>query len=165
MEKQRGTRDVRSEFSNDFDDGSSSSSSSCCCSSSSCSCSSSIFVRSLCPRNRTHLFSPKRTVSRVHDDAFLSVFLSFYKQRVFVRREVRVFARAGRGRRKERGTGAASGTRGDDKILDVYYYKWYQQTKRKPKAAAAAATTTTTTTTESRRSARENDKQSRPTSV
>ena len=54
---------------------------------------------------------------------FLS--LSFYKQRVFVRREVRVFARAGRGRRKKRGTGAASGTRGDDKILDVYYYKWY----------------------------------------
>tara|TARA_B100000519_G_scaffold189570_2_gene188194 strand:+ start:134 stop:373 length:240 start_codon:yes stop_codon:yes gene_type:complete len=79
---------------------------------------------------------------------------------------VRVFARAGRGRRKKRGTGAASGTRGDDKILDVYYYKWYQQTKRKPKAAAAAAaTTTTTTTTESRRSAREKDKQSRPTSV
>ena len=69
----------------------------CCCCCCSSSCSSSIFVRSLCPRNRTHLFSPKRTVSRVHDDAFLSVFLSFYKQRVFVRREVRVFARAGRG--------------------------------------------------------------------
>ena len=123
MEKQRGARDARgSEFSNDFDDDDGC----CCCSSSSCSSScfsSSIFVRSLCTRNRTHLFSPKRTVSRVRDDAFLS--LSFYKQRVFVRREVRVFARAGRGRRKKRGTGAASGTRGDDKILDVYYYKWY----------------------------------------
>jgi hypothetical protein len=126
MEKQRGARDARgSEFSNDFDDNDG-----CCCCSSSSSCfsSSSIFVRSLCcARHRTHLFSPKRTVSRVRDDAFLSfcLSLSFYKQRVFVRREVRVFARAGRGRRKKRSTGAASGTRGDDKILDVYYYKWY----------------------------------------
>ena len=125
MEKQRGARDARgSEFSNDFDDDGCCS---CSCSCSSSCFSSSIFVRSLCTRNRTHLFSPKRTVSRVRDDAFLSfcLSLSFYKQRVFVRREVRVFARAGRGRRKKRGTGAASGTRGDDKILDVYYYKWY----------------------------------------
>ncbi len=90
MEKQRGARDARgSEFSNDFDDDDGC----CCCSSSSCSSScfsSSIFVRSLCTRNRTHLFSPKRTVSRVRDDAFLSFFVFLQTAGVRTARSARI---------------------------------------------------------------------------
>ena len=92
MEKQRGARDARgSEFSNDFDDDDG-----CCCCSSSSSCSSSscfsssIFVRSLCTRNRTHLFSPKRTVSRVRDDAFLSFFVFLQTAGVRTARSARI---------------------------------------------------------------------------
>ena len=104
MEKQRGARDARgSEFSNDFDDDDG-----CCCCSSSSSCSSSscfsssIFVRSLCTRNRTHLFSPKRTVSRVRDDAFLSFFVFLQTAGVRTARSARIRT-SGTGEEEEAG--------------------------------------------------------------
>ena len=101
MEKQRGARDARgSEFSNDFDDDDGCC---CCCSSCSSSCfSSSIFVRSLCTRNRTHLFSPKRTVSRVRDDAFLSFFVFLQTAGVRTARSARIRT-SGTGEEEEAG--------------------------------------------------------------
>ena len=163
MEKQRGMRDVRSEFSND--DGSS-----LLLLLLLLQFSSVLSVREIRRIDRSHRSIVRMCLSFLRNQPFREYmttrfFLSFFLQTAGVRtaRSARIRT-SGTGGRKERVTGAASGTRGDDK-LDVYYYKWYQQTKRNPKAAATTTATTATTTTESRRSARENDKQSRPTSV